>query len=144
MSIDITMRVDGLKELDNLLAKLPQNVENRILQKSVTGALKEAFADIQRHAPKHLTDEQSKNSRQYGSILANLRLVTAKGARGMRSSRIDTGKAFWGYFIEKGTAHQPAQPWFDPAFRGAVGKVLAKLETLLDKGITDEFKKLEK
>lgn len=143
MTDKFDMRIDGLKELNDLLVKLPQNVENRVLQKAVNGALKVAFSDIQRKAPKHLTNEQSENSRRYGSILANLRFKVSKKARGFRSAKIDTGNSFWAFFYEKGSRNQPARPWFDPAFKAAAQKILTRLEELLDKGIQEEAKKLE-
>lgn len=139
----IVTHLDGLKELQNLLKELPGKVENKVLQAATHAAMREALPDFQRAAPKHKTGEQSEKSREYGSVLANLKVV--KKRRGNRHSRgtvISTGDAFWGSIYEEGSRYQPARPWFMPVFRKLQQQILGTLKSKLGEGIKREADKL--
>ena len=142
-AVTVKYEVKGLQELDRALKQLPPELDNKVLQKATDDAMKEALPALQHAAPKHATGEQSAASKEYGSVLANLGTVRKKSVRkGQKGSLISTGNAFWSWFYEFGTRHQPARPWFVPAFRGASRKVLDKLSSALGDGIEKAFEKL--
>lgn len=140
----VDMKWDGFKEFDNLLAQLPRNVEERVIQKAVNKVLKNVLPEFMRRAPKHKTGEQSKMSKEYGSILANLRVRPTRSQPGSRGARVTTGNAFWAYFFDKGTRHQPARHWYDRVFAALSEKLLSALGVEIDAGVEREVKKLEK
>jgi HK97 gp10 family phage protein len=139
----VNIETDGFKELDNALAKLPDNIARRALQGAVTGAMRHARNTIRAAAP--VGEEQSEASKKYGRLSKNIKVGKAKNQDKMsRSAFVNTGKAFWGYFIEKGTRYIPAAPWFVPAFESATGSILDELKKRLGDRIDKEFKKLAK
>lgn len=132
-------RISGFKEANNLLKQLPRRVQNRVLQNATRETLKEtAQQPIKAAAPRHST-ERSPASRQYGTLKSNIRVAKLrKVRRGEKGARIHTGRAFWGYLIEKGTRHMPARPWFAPAFRALKSPMIRKLGEKIGRGIEKE------
>lgn len=140
MKTDI--KLGGYKEFDNLLRNLPGNIAGRALQSAVTGAIREAAKDIRKAAPRNDGD-QSPASEKYGPIRKNIKVKRLRRTdRGQRGARVDTGKAFWAVFYEKGTRYQPARPWFKQAFENATPKVLANFRDRLQTAIEKEVIKL--
>lgn len=138
-SIDVTFH--GIKELDRKLGELPKRIENRVLQKAVTKAMREGRNIVKAAAPRAEGD-RSPPSKKYGSLRRNIRVIRLKRVRkGQKGARIDTGNAFWGVFYEKGTRRQPARPWFLPAFKRAQEVVLSALKRELGNGIEAEARK---
>jgi HK97 gp10 family phage protein len=141
MKYDI--KLEGFKELDAALSKLPANVAKRVLQRSVTGAMRLAIKDVKAAAP--VGEVQSENSQKYGRLSKNINVGRAKNRdKSAKSAYISTGKSFWGYFLEKGTKYIPAKPWFVPAFERASNAVLSELKKRLGEGIDKELKGLKK
>jgi HK97 gp10 family phage protein len=141
MKYDI--KLEGFKELDAALSKLPANVAKRVLQRSVTGAMRLARKDVKAAAP--VGEVQSENSQKYGRLSKNINVGRAKNRdKSAKSAYISTGKSFWGYFLEKGTKYIPAKPWFVPAFERASNAVLSELKKRLGEGIDKELKGLKK
>ena len=82
----IEMKVGGLERLDRLLKQLPSNLEKRVLQKAVTGAIREGRKEIKSSAPDGPPkspdrEHRSSKARQewqrmigYGKIKTNLKL----------------------------------------------------------------------
>lgn len=137
----VKMELHGFKELNKALKDLPKNVENRVLQRSVTGAMRSVLKDFKAAAPVHL-DAQSPASKKYGTLKKNIRVSNRKRKqKNSRTSTVHTGDAFWGYIYEKGSRRQPARPWFLPTFSRLSESVLKVLRERLGKGIEDEFKK---
>lgn len=135
--------VHGFKEADKLLAQLPQNIEHRVLQKATKEAAKEIKKEAIKAAPRS-RGKQSKASKKYKKLFKNIRIVISKVARkkGRRGARIDTGDGFWGLFLEFGTVHMAARPWFRPAIERSKNNAIKVLKTELGKGIEKEATKL--
>lgn len=132
------IKTSGFNELDRLLSELPQRVENRVLQKAVTGALREEKKNFQSAAPRD-EDGQSAASKLYGRGYKNIKISRIKRLKkGMRGARITTGNAFWLLIYELGSKYQPARPWFAPTFRGAAERIIASLSRKIGEGITKE------
>lgn len=142
--IKFKMELKGFNELNKSLSQLPDRVENRVLQKSVNAAMREALKDVKAAAPRD-TGERSPASQEYGPLWKNLKVRKYRNTKkNQKGARMDTGNAFWAVFYELGTARQPARPFFGPAFRKASEKVLKKLRVELGKNIEKEAKKLNK
>lgn len=134
----------GFNEFEKLLTQLPQNVAKRVLQNAVTGSLREVRKDVKQAAPAHL-DDQSPASKLYGSLRQNIRVIRLRyTGKNERSARIDTGKAFWGFFYEKGTSRQPARPWFLPTITRVQDRIFKTLGIKIGAGIEKEAARLYK
>ena len=136
------IKLEGFKELDKLLKDLPQNVERKVLQSAVTGAIREGAKEIRKAAPVGI--DPSPASQKYGPLKKNIRVARVRKPNpGQRGASVNTGDAFWGAFYELGTRHQAARPWFGPAFERAVSKILDELKKRLGDGIEKEANKLK-
>jgi HK97 gp10 family phage protein len=136
-------KVGGFKEMDALLKQLPQRVENKVLQKATLDTMRSIVKYMRGRAPKDI-DERSPASKKYGRLSQNVKAKASKRDRkkGQRGAYITTGRAFWGFFYEKGTRHQPARPWFLPAFETVKDLVLKRFADKMREGITKEVEKL--
>lgn len=132
-------KVDGFDQFARLLRELPRNVENRVLQNATRDTLKEtALQPIKKAAPRHKGD-RSPASKQYGTLLSNIRVASLKKKRkNERGAVISTGRAFWGFILEKGSRYIPANPWFAPTFRAQRGAMEQTLGEKLGEGIERE------
>lgn len=134
------MRLEGFKELESKLRDLPQRVQNKVLQKAVNTALREAARDIRQAAPK--SEDRSPASLKYGRLSRNIRVKKLRPNNPQeKAAVVNTNKAFWGFFLERGTRYISARPWFLPAFKAAETKVLEKLKKILGEGIDREANK---
>lgn len=138
-------KITGFNEAEKLLKQLPKRTQERVLQRATTETLKEtALYPIKNNAPRH-NGERSKASKEYGTLFSNIRVARLrKVKRGEKGSRIHTGRAFWGYIIEKGSRYIPAQPWFAPKFRSLQGVMFKVLGNKIGFGIEKEVNKLYK
>lgn len=140
-NIDFKIELEGFKELDKLLKTLPTNIQKRVLQSAVTGAIREGRKEIKASSPKSV--EQSPASLLYGRLNTNLKVKRLKRTRRTeKGARIDTGRAFWAVWYELGNRRQAARPFFVPAFMRAKEKIIDSLRVRLKAGIEKEVKKL--
>lgn len=132
-------KVDGFDQFSRLLNQLPRRVENRVLQNATRDTLKETVLQpMKKAAPRH-KGERSPSSQLYGTLLSNIRVASLKKKRkNERGAVISTGRAFWGFIIEKGSRYMPAKPWFLPTFRSHRGAMEQALGEKIGKGIEDE------
>lgn len=136
--IELKTKMTGFDELNKKLIALPQRVENNILQKSVTGALRTIVPAVKAAAPR---DEkgQSPSSKKYGRLRRNIRVIRLKRIKaGRRAARINTGNSFWGMLLEFGTKYITAKPWFAPKIRQLAPRVFDALGKTLGAGIEKE------
>lgn len=133
----------GFKEADELLRQLPRNVENRVLQASTMAGAREIRKAVKAEAPRGKGD-RSPASKQYKRLSQNIKVKPLKSVRrkGIRGARVDTGKAFWGMFLEFGTRFIAAMPWFRPAVTKARDPAVNALKNALGRGIEREATKL--
>ena len=137
--------VHGFKEADKLLAQLPRAVENRVLQKSVNAGARAMRNEVKKNAPRG-TGKQSPSSKKYKRLFKNIKVQVLKSvkAKGRRGARVYTANAFWGLFLEFGTRHIAARPWFRPSIDASKNSAVKALKTELGKGIEKEATKLAK
>lgn len=137
--------LQGFDQLSRVLEDLPVNVEKRILQTATTSAIREAAKEIRKAAPSSEDEKQSPASQKYGKLKRNIKVMRLRrNEKGARSARVHTGRAFWGYFLERGTRYIPANPWFAPAFERSQENIIKKLAEKLTEGIYKEVNKLKK
>ena len=136
----ITIDLKNMAEFKRELAYFSERTQNKVMASATAGALRTAIKDIKAAAPRG--DVPSNMSAKYGALHKNIKLKSyrSKGQK-MRGAKITTADGFWGYFLEKGTKHIPARPWFDPAFEAAKAKVLAELQKRFYAGIKKEWNK---
>lgn len=140
------MELSGFKELRTLLKQLPPNIERRALQAATKKAMQGVLPDFRSSAPKH-EDEPSEASKKYGSTVQNLKVSKGKvRKKGRKATVINTGDAFWNWFLEFGTRKIPAGKfsWFEKTFDRVKERALAILKTELAAAIEREARKLAK
>lgn len=130
--------VKGFREFDRLLKELPRTVENKILREATRDTLKEVVLQpMKDNAPRHDGD-RSPASKEYGTLRSNIRVASMKKKRkGVQGAAIHTGRAFWGYILEKGSRYIPAKPWFLPTFSAKQAEMTQTLGEKIGKGIED-------
>lgn len=141
MQFDI--KLQGFKELDDALAKLPNRVAGKTLQRSVNAAMREGKKAVKKAAP--IAEQRSPQSLKYGRLSENIKSGRARAnKKSEKVAYVSTGDAFWGWFLERGTRFMAANPWFMPAFESVQSKILDVLKEKLAMNIDREFKKLAK
>ena len=135
--------VSGFRQLERLLQELPQNIERRVLQAGVMAGAREIRKEVKANAPVG-SGKRSPSSNKFKRLSQNIKAQPLRSAKrkGMRGARVFTGNAFWGRFLEFGTRHQAARPWFRPAVSAATGAAADKLKEGLGRGIIREAQKL--
>lgn len=139
--------VSGFKEAEAVLKRLPQRVENRVLQAATMAGARVIRKGVKADAPRGDKGKQSAASKKYKRLSQNIKAQPLKSLRkkkGIRGARITTGNAFWGMFLEFGTRHIAARPWFRPAVSRAQQAAVAKLKTAIGVGVNREAAKLAK
>jgi HK97 gp10 family phage protein len=130
VSGDVTMKVEGLRELERTIAAFPKEMPG-VIAKAQKTPMEKVLADA-----KALVNA---NSRRYGLLHDALSLVTARASAsrassavdalayvGIRIKRIKTGltgsrggminpRSYW-HLVEFGTSHSAAEPYLRPAF----------------------------
>lgn len=137
----ISGKLRGWDELSDKFKDLPAKVQRKVVQPSVTAAIREGRKAVKAAAPVR-KDKRSQASLRYGSLKDNIRLIRLKrNPKGVFGARVDTGNAFWGafldsgYTIERGSRYQPGNNWFLNAFNSAIDRIFEVLATRLGKGI---------
>ena len=128
----------GFAEFDRLLKELPRTVENKVLREATRDTLKEVvLMGMKESAPRH-ADERSPASKKYGTLKSNIRVASVKKKRkNVQGAAIHTGRAFWGFILEKGSRYIAAMPWFLPFFKSKQAAMTQTLGEKIGKGIED-------
>lgn len=134
-------KLKGFAETKELLNRLPDRVENRVLQGAASAGARVLARAAKVGAP--VGDEPSVNSKKYGSLKKNIRTLRLKRVpRGTKAARVDTGRAFWGVILQKGSRYIPANPWFTSAINGSVEAALLAIRDYMVGRIEKEATKL--
>lgn len=160
------IKVQGAKELDNLLKQLPQRVAQRALVPSLRSGANIIRDEIRARAP----DGPGKPHPQYGELRTSIVVTIQRRARGW-AAIVHTSDAFWARWIEYGRAAftvakkkvlsdqklrppgtffgrsvkaAPAQPFVRPAFDEKAPEALKRLGQRLGERIELEAEKLAK
>jgi HK97 gp10 family phage protein len=138
--VTIQFDIRGAAEIERVLKRLPQEVA----RKELTGAVMDG-ANIVRRAWRDAapvrTDATPKpigkggRGRLPGFLKANIRRGVVKFSDASVTVAVGTGRAFYAFFREFGTRHQPAVPWARPAWENAAPAALAQIGISLGKRV---------
>lgn len=136
--------VSGFKEANQVLKGLEDAMRDRVLQQATFAGAGVIRDEVKANAPRGGTGKKrSPKSKQFGRLRLNLKIrPMTKMPPNVKGALIVTGKSFWGLFYERGTAHQPARPFFRPAFDRMKDAALAKVGAALFKAIDREATRL--
>ena len=124
-------RLEGAKDLDRLLRRLPAKVGKRVATRAVRQGANVIRDEAKRTAPRGTEPASPK----YGRLADNIRVTKVRDGFAGVVMAVTVGQAFWGMFLEFGTSRQPARPWLRPAFHAKAGEAVAKMGTSLGKDI---------
>jgi len=119
--------VDGFDELDAQLAAIGTALATEAADEAVHRS-----ADLLRDAWIQGAPYRAGDRSKYGHLRTNIRVrkVDARKATAVVYA-VTTGNAFWGYFLEFGTAMMAARPWARPIVEGLRGRlVTVQIEVL--------------
>lgn len=138
----VTTELTGFDELQAVLRELPQAMQRRVYE----GAVRRAAAIMQRAARARAPvgkDPRSAASKKYGPGRRNIRVRRWRNTKpGIVGFSVDTGRAFWLRFIEEGTRHIAARPFFRPAFDETAPASFDVMRDALLKGLEREVNRL--
>ena len=144
-AMDGTSRVTGLAEAAAVLKRLPERVQSRVLRGATAAGARVMLKEVRAAAPV-AAGEPSAASQRYGRLRDNIRVVRLKRDVPPSSAayRVDTGKSFWGMFLEFGTRLIAARPWFRPAVDTSYEKAVGTIKERLAAGVAREAEKMAK
>lgn len=156
----ITLKVDGLKELQRALDSLPKEIQGRPLKSAVSAGAKVILDEAISKAPVGETGNLRKSLYRYRSrsqstkgketylvgvrkgkgIYGNTRLNRRMGRVGKKYTT--QGEAYYWRFIEFGTSKMPAHPFLRPAFESQKERAVQIIKERLGKAIEAQTRKL--
>lgn len=140
----VSIDLDGMKELEAALLQMDKAVAGRIGRKAVREPALVLRTVLSLTAP-YLPGRRDHRGVSYGHLRDNLKVVSVRARKpGMILYRVSTGDAFWGNFLELGTAHMPAHPWMRPQVDKMTGEIVATKVNVLRDGIEKQAKKQAK
>ncbi|MCG8670208.1 MAG: HK97 gp10 family phage protein [Pseudomonadales bacterium] len=149
--MQLDYKIEGLKELDEVLKKLPAKMQASSQRNSLRAAARVIQKEMKNKAPVRSRDavvyDSRGNIREPG-FLKNKGIIITRGRTPGNSKelyRIRVGisrEAFYGMFPELGTRHQPAQPYLRPAWEEKKEEALATLVKKLAAELQKNAKKL--
>ena len=141
-----TMAITGAREAAKVLKSLPKKTRRKVLRATVRKPAQLARKAIRARAPVGPIPASARKGKRktYGKIKDQIR-AKRDGSRSSPTREVvvvDTGKAFWAFFYEKGTSKQPPRPFFVSAFEGELTPMIRKMVETLRNGVIREAKKL--
>lgn len=116
----IRMKIEGAEDLERALTRLSTRLSRSVLREALLAVGEPIRRDIARKAP-----------REPGTpdLADNIQLAqTRVGERGDVSVGIGVPKSFfYDYFLEYGTVHASARPFYRPVFDGQINRTLEQL-----------------
>ena len=159
--VKVTVRVDGLKELDRALGDLSKRTAKSVSRRSLVRALEPMAEAARQNAPFRLGDLRESiavstrtpqggdaGKAAFAEVLrgggsreeARAALRAAKAGGAFAQAYMGPGRHPQAIMQEFGTAHHPPQPYMRPAFeaekQATVERVTAGLRTEIDKAVT--------
>lgn len=138
-----TSNLEGLTELKAALEALGTEVATKVGVKANRKAAIALRDKVKAAAP--YLETGSKMAEKYGHLRDNIRVGRRKAFKqGMIVHTVNTGRAFWGMFVELGTVKMPPRPWFRPVFEAEADKLIEVQISELNDGIEKAARKLAK
>ena len=119
MTKEFVIQLEGFKELDRALKKLPQRVATKALRSAGRRS-----GNYLRKAIRETIDQQ--NIRDSGQLRKEIKVRT-KFRQGELTVTWHTGKAFYAHMVEFGTVKRKAQPFFRPTWVRERGVLIRKV-----------------
>lgn len=137
----VTARVSGFKELDAVLKELPQTMQKQVLAGAVAAGARVIRREVKAATP--VGQDPSPASQKYGRAKDNVRIARLRRIRrAVAGYRVSMGRAFWMTWYEFGSSHQPARPFFRPAFERASSEAIKAMRENMAKGLERAAKRL--
>lgn len=158
----ISVKIDGLKELQKALEQLPKEIQGRPLRSAVSAAAKVVVDDVKSRVPVGETGNLKTAVYRYRSrrnsatgretFFVGIRQGKAQykdTAYNRRKGRVGksyktAGEAYYWRFLEFGTAKMQARPFLRPAFEAQKSRAVEVMKERLGKAIQTQAKKLAK
>lgn len=158
----ITVRINGLKELQRALSELPKEIQGRPLRSAVSAAAKLIVDDVSTRVPVGETGNLKSavyryRSRRNSSVGRETFFVGIRGgkaeyantARNRRKGIVGkkyktAGEAFYWRFLELGTSKMDKKPFLRPSFESNKNNAVDVMKERLAKAIATQAKKLAK
>ena len=147
------VKIEGLTELKAALAELSDEVATKIgvaADRKAARLMADQMVAIAPYNPggSYRSRTNKKGVRtvtDYGHLRDNIRVRRAKAKTdGKVVFTINTGNAFWGYFLEFGTVKMEARPFMRPAFDAFKGAAIDVQIAELKTGIERVAKRVKK
>ncbi len=150
-----TVEIHGLKELEQRLFELPEEVRGKVLFSTLMAAAKPMLEHAQSLAPvasePHKVGRVGKKRRgsrvevQPGNLRRGIKLKRLKQSDHSATVVLGFSKlAYYGRFYEFGTSKTPAQPMLRPAFEATKDEVLGRIKKILASRINSRVRKMAK
>ncbi len=133
----VTAKLEGFKELERVLKRLPK----RLAERELTSAAR-AGANVIRKAVRARAPKGGELIGQRITLKKSIRVTRIKKTGHSVEMAIHTGGAFWGMFLERGTAKMGARPFMGPAFDASSGPAVARLGKVLAKRVEKTAREL--
>ncbi len=137
-------KIQGARELDKVLQKLPRKMGEKALRSALMSASKPMLDEMKRRAPVRGSGLAkrfrvgAKKGRLPGFLRASIRRRAIKSKDRLAVTvLVGAFRVFYAQMVEFGTKHSPARPFVRPAFDGnavgAIGTIGKKLGEQIEK-----------
>ena len=142
----VTLRIEGLKQIDLALKKVGIEFERKIARSAVRAGAKIIMEEAKRLAPVD-PDGQQTLKKSIQVVTRSKRVGDAVVSVATRSGRKYAPKnmnAFYAPFLEFGTEHQPAQPFLRPALRKRTPSAIREMVKVIQRRLASLAKRKPK
>lgn len=141
--MSVSIRLEGVKELERELERLPSKVQKKMLRPSLRASAKPIRDEAVRRAPRRKSPPPRGSSRYHpaGKELYRSIKVRSAGRQPGLDAAIQVKTGPHGHLLERGTIHIGAQPFMRPAYDTRKGEAIRVFRETLGKRIEDEVRK---
>ena len=119
-----SFELKGAAEMERALGELGEDIAAKAGRSAIRAAAKELRDDLKQTAP-YRPGERMRRGKDFGHLRDNLRVRFEKSRKPYTIRFVVTiGRAFWGYFQERGTVNMGAKPWAAPTFERKTTQLL--------------------
>ena len=158
----ISIKIEGLKELQKALSELPREIQGRPLRSAVSAAAKLISDDVKNRVSVGETGNLKSAVYRYRSrsnsttgretFFVGIRNGKEKYSNTARNRRLrqvgkaykTQGEAFYWRYLEFGTKKMQARPFLRPSFEANKSRAVEVMKERLSKAIESQAKKLAK